>query len=38
MLADKAFPDLQEGVRECLALETYLQQLDQQQITFSVKQ
>ena len=37
-LADRAFPDLQADVRECLALQTYLQQLDQPQVAFGVKQ
>ena len=37
-LADRAFPDLQPEARECLALQKYLQQLDQPQVAFSVKQ
>ena len=37
-LADRAFPDLQADARECLALQTYLQQLDQPQVAFAVKQ
>ena len=38
MLADKGFPDLSEEAKEQLALQTYLQQLEQPQITFGVKQ
>lgn len=37
-LTDRAFPDLQAEARECLALQTYLKQLDQPQVAFSVKQ
>ena len=37
-LADRAFPDLQPEARECLDLQKYLQQLDQPQVAFSVKQ
>ena len=37
-LADKAFPELQAEAKECLALQTYLQQLEQPQVAFSVKQ
>ena len=37
-LADRAFPDLQPEARECLALQSYLKQLDQPQVAFSVKQ
>ena len=37
-LADKAFPDLQLEARECLAVRAYLQQLEQPQVAFSVKQ
>ena len=35
---DKAFPDLQVEARECLAVRAYIQQLDQPQVAFSVKQ
>lgn len=38
MLADKGFPDLSEEAKEQLALQTYLQQLEQPQIAFGVKQ
>ena len=37
-LADKAYPDLQVEARECLALQRYLQQLEQPQVAFGVKQ
>ena len=37
-LADRAFPDLKADARECLALQTYLQQVDQPQVAFGVKQ
>ena len=37
-LADKAYPDLQAEARECLALQRYLQQLEQPQVAFGVKQ
>ena len=37
-LADKAFPDLQEEAKQCLALQSYLQQLDQPQVAFSVRE
>ena len=37
-LAEKGFPNLSEEAREQLALQNYLQQLDQPQIAFSVKQ
>ena len=38
VLADKAFPELQEDARERLALNSYLGQLEQPQVAFSVKQ
>ena len=38
MLADHAFPELEEKARERLALNSYLQQLDHPQIAFSVRQ
>lgn len=38
LLADKAFPELQDEARERLALNSYLSQLDQPQVAFSVKQ
>lgn len=37
-LADKAYPDLQEEARERLCLNSYLAQLPQPQIAFSVRQ
>ena len=37
-LADKAYPTLQEEARERLALNTYLAQLPQPQVSFSVRQ
>ena len=37
-LADKAYPELQPEARELLSLQTYLAQLDQPQVAFSVKQ
>ena len=37
-LVDKAYPDLQAEARECLALQRYLQQLEQPQVAFGVKQ
>lgn len=37
-LCDKAFPDLQEEAREQLSLQKYLEQLDQPQVAFAVKQ
>jgi len=37
-LEEKGFPNLSEEAREQLVLQNYLQQLDQPQITFSVKQ
>ena len=36
--ADKTFPDLQPEARERLALQTYLKQLEQPQVVFSVSQ
>jgi len=38
VLADKAFPELEERARECLALNQYLGQLENPQVTFNVKQ
>ena len=38
VLADKAWPNLQEEARECLALNHFLGQLDNPQVAFSVKQ
>ena len=38
MLADKAFPELEEQARERLALNQYLGQLDNPQVAFNVKQ
>ena len=37
VLADKAFPELEEQVRERLALNQYLGQLDNPQVAFNVK-
>lgn len=37
-LADKAYPELPEAAREVLAVNHYLQQLDQPQVAFAVKQ
>ena len=37
-LTDKAYPDLQEEARERLALNSYLSQLSDPQVSFSVKQ
>ena len=37
-LADRAFSNLEEAAREHLALTRYLEQLDNQQVAFSVKQ
>lgn len=37
-LADKAFPDLQEEAKQYLALQSYLQQLEQPQVAFGVRQ
>ena len=38
VLADRAFPDLDEKARERLALNQYLSQLDNPQVAFNVKQ
>ena len=38
LLADKAFPEFQDGARERLALNAYLAQLDHPQVGFGVKQ
>ena len=38
LLADKAFPDLQEAARTQLAINSYLQQLSHPQVAFGVKQ
>ena len=38
VLADKAFPELEEKARERLALNHYLSQLDNPQVAFNVKQ
>ena len=38
MLADKAYPELEEKARERLALNVYLPQLDNPQVAFGVKQ
>ena len=38
LLCDKAYPDLEEKARECLALNHYLGQIDSPQIAFSVRQ
>lgn len=38
LLADKAFPELQEEGRTQLAINSYLQQLDHPQVAFGVKQ
>ena len=37
-LVDKAYPELEEAARERLAVNQYLQQLEQPQVAFSVKQ
>lgn len=37
LLADKAFPELPDEARETLTLNSYLSQLDQPQVAFSVK-
>ena len=36
LLCDKAYPDLEEKARECLALNHYLSQIDNPQVAFSV--
>ena len=38
LLADKAFPEFQDGARERLALNAYVAQLDHPQVGFGVKQ
>ncbi|KAL5474644.1 hypothetical protein EMCRGX_G026625 [Ephydatia muelleri] len=38
MLADSAYPELEEKARECLALNQFLSQLDNPQVAFGVKQ
>ena len=38
ILVDKAFPDLQEEARDLLAMNHFLNQLDNPQVAFSVKQ
>ena len=38
VLVDKAWPNLQEEARECLALNHFLGQLDNPQVAFSMKQ
>ena len=38
LLCDKAYPDLEEKARECLALNYYLSQIDNPQVAFSVRQ
>ena len=38
VLADEAFPELEEQARESLALNQYLGQLDNPQVAFNVKQ
>ena len=38
LLVDRGFPELEDPARECLAVHTYLQQLDEPQVTFSVRQ
>ena len=38
LLCDKAYPDLEEKARECLALNHYLSQIDNPQVAFSVRQ
>ena len=38
LLSDKAYPDLEDKARECLALNHYLGQIDQPQVAFSVRQ
>ena len=38
ILVDKAFPDLQEDARDLLAMNHFLNQLDNPQVAFSVKQ
>lgn len=38
LLSDKAYPELEEGAKEMLALNAYLAQLDSPQVAFGVKQ
>eukprot|EP00731_Ephydatia_muelleri_P026491 Em0018g591a len=38
LLADSAYPELEEKARECLALNQFLSQLDNPQVAFGVKQ
>ena len=38
MLADSAYPELEEKARECLALNQFLSQLDNPQVAFGIKQ
>ena len=38
LLVDRGFPELEDPARECLAVHTYLQQLDEPQVAFSVRQ
>jgi len=37
VLVEKAYPDLQEDSRECIALNHYLSQIDNPHIAFRVK-
>ena len=37
-LTDKAFPELEDKARECLALNSYFNQLDHPQVAFGVKE
>ena len=38
LLADKAFPDLEDKARECMALTQFMGQVDNPQVAFSVRQ
>ena len=38
LLADKAFPDLEDKARECMALAQYMGQVENAQVAFSVRQ
>ena len=38
LLTDKAYPELEDKARECLALNHYLSQIDSPQLAFSVRQ
>jgi hypothetical protein len=38
LLCDKAYPDLEEKAKECLALNHYLDQIENPQVAFSVRQ